>query len=54
LILSFAAILAPQYQDKLFAIFQPAFFGEIALTLWLLIKGAKPPAPDAATFIAGG
>jgi Domain of unknown function (DUF4386) len=43
LTLSFAAILAPEYQDKLFAIFQPAFFGEIALTLWLIIKGAKPP-----------
>ena len=44
LILSFAAILAPQYQNKLFGILQPAFFGEIALTLWLVIKGAKPPA----------
>ncbi len=48
LILSFVAILAPEYQDKLFAIFQPAFFGEIALTLWLIVKGAKPPALDAA------
>jgi Domain of unknown function (DUF4386) len=44
LILGFTAILAPEYQGKLFAIFQPAFFGEIALTLWLVIKGAKPPA----------
>lgn len=48
LILSLAAILAPQYQDKLFVIFQPAFLGEIALTLWLVIKGAKPPAVTAA------
>src|SRR3989442_204221 len=48
LILSFVAILAPEYQDKLFAIFQPAFFGEIALMLWLIVKGAKPPALDAA------
>lgn len=48
LILSFTAILAPQYQDKLFVIFQPAFFGEIALTLWLVIKGAKPTAVNAA------
>jgi hypothetical protein len=40
--------IAPQYQDKLFVIFQPAFFGEIALTLWLVIKGAKPPALNAA------
>jgi len=44
LILGSAAILAPQYQNKLFGIFQPAFFGEIALTLWLVIKGARPPA----------
>jgi hypothetical protein len=27
---------------------QPAFFGEIALMLWLVIKGAKPPALVAA------
>jgi len=43
LILSFAAIFAPEYQNKLFSILQPAFFGEIALTLWLVIKGARPP-----------
>jgi hypothetical protein len=36
--------LAPQYQDEEFVVFQPAFFGEIALMLWLVIKGAKPPA----------
>jgi hypothetical protein len=24
---------------------QPAFFGELAIMLWLLIKGAKPPVP---------
>jgi hypothetical protein len=27
---------------------EPAFFGEVAFMLWLLIKGAKPPALDAA------
>jgi hypothetical protein len=47
-IMGFTGFLLPQYQDKEFAIFQPAFFGEIALMLWLVIKGAKPPAPDAA------
>jgi hypothetical protein len=52
LILSFAAILAPDYQDKLFHILQPAFFGEIALTLWLVIKGAKPPALDTAASLS--
>jgi len=43
LILGLTAYLFPQYQDREFAFFQPAFFGEIALTLWLVIKGAKPP-----------
>jgi hypothetical protein len=47
-ILSFTAIFAPEYQNKLFGILQPAFFGEIALTLWLVIKGARPHALDAA------
>jgi hypothetical protein len=46
LILSFTAILAPEYQDKVFAFSQPAFFGEIAFMLWLVIKGAKPPAAE--------
>jgi hypothetical protein len=46
--LSLAGTLWPEYQDKVFAISQPAFFGEIALMLWLVIKGAKPPAMDAA------
>ena len=46
--LSLAGTLWPKYQDKVFAISQPAFFGEIALMLWLVIKGAKPPAMDAA------
>src|ERR1017187_6446846 len=39
--LSLAEVLLPQYQGKVFAISQPAFFGEIALMLWLLIKGAR-------------
>jgi len=47
LALSLTAVLWPQYQGKVFSYSQPAFFGEIALTLWLVIKGAKPPAPDA-------
>jgi hypothetical protein len=44
LIMCFTGILAPQYQDREFTLLQPAVFGEIALTLWLLIKGAKLPA----------
>ena len=40
--LSFTGILLPQYQDQLYTLSQPAFFGEIAFMLWLLIKGARP------------
>jgi hypothetical protein len=47
-ILSLTGELLPQYQDKLFALSQPALFAEVALMLWLVIKGAKPPAPAAA------
>ena len=45
-ILSLTSILFPQFQDKVDTYSQPAFFGEIALMLWLLIKGARPPALD--------
>jgi len=47
-ILSLTGELLPQYQDKVFALSQPALFAEVALMLWLVIKGAKPPAPAAA------
>jgi Domain of unknown function (DUF4386) len=47
--LSLTSILLPQYQEKVNAYSQPAFFSEIALMLWLVIKGAKPSAPDTAT-----
>lgn len=36
--------LFPQYYGTVFNDAQPAFFGEIAIMLWLVIKGAKPPA----------
>ena len=45
-ILSLTGILFPQYQDMVDGYAQPAFFGEIAFMLWLLIKGAKPPVLD--------
>jgi hypothetical protein len=53
--MSFAGALWPQYQGKIFTIAQPAFFGELALMLWLVIKGAKPQAlaPAAASPSAG-
>jgi hypothetical protein len=51
-IMSFTGILLPQYQDKEFVIFQPAFFGELVLMLWLVIKGAKPQPLDATALSA--
>jgi hypothetical protein len=46
-ILSLTGVMLPQFQDKVDTYSQPAFFGEIALMLWLVIKGARPPALDA-------
>ena len=48
LLLSFTGLLLPEYQGKVFAYSQPALFAELALMLWLVIKGATPPALDAA------
>lgn len=49
LVLNVVAILAPQYQDTAFLIAQPALFGELAVVLFLVIKGANvPPLPAAA------
>ena len=47
-ILSLTSVLLPQCQDKVNTYSQPVFFGEIAFMLCLVIKGAKPPALDAA------
>ena len=44
--LSITGTLWPQYQRIAFTISQPATLSEIALTLWLLIKGAKPQEPN--------
>jgi hypothetical protein len=51
-ILSLVSILLPQYQNKVYTYTQPAVLGEIALMLWLLIKGAKPPVLAAAASAA--
>ena len=48
LILSFTGLLVPQYEDMFSNIAFPAELGEVALMLWLLIKGAKPQPLDAA------
>jgi len=50
LTMSFTGILlSHQYQQKVFTYSQPALAGVLALMLWLVIKGAKPPALDTAT-----
>ncbi len=41
LVLSFTGLLLPQHQDMAFRIASPVLFGEIAIAVWLLIKGAK-------------
>jgi hypothetical protein len=41
-ILSFTGELVPQYQANVFTYAQPAFLGEVAIMLWLVIKGAQP------------
>jgi hypothetical protein len=43
-LLSLTALLAPQYRDTVFTISQPATIGELVFMLWLVIKGARPPA----------
>lgn len=45
--LSLTGVLLPEYQGSLFLYSQPALFAELAFMLWLLIKGARPPALDA-------
>lgn len=50
LAISLTSLLLPQYQGMVSRIAFPALFGEMAIMLWLLIKGAKPqplaaPAP---------
>jgi hypothetical protein len=41
LALSFTGLLLPQHLDMAFRIAFPVLFGELAITLWLLIRGAK-------------
>jgi len=40
--LSLSGVLFPAYQGTIFKLSQPVMFGELALTLWLLLKGARP------------
>jgi Domain of unknown function (DUF4386) len=44
LALSVTALFFPDYYGTAFTMAQPVLFGELAIMLWLLIKGAKVPA----------
>ena len=43
--LSATALFFPDYYEAAFKWAQPVLFGELAIMLWLLIKGAKVPTP---------
>ncbi len=47
LIESFTGLLLPQYESMVSNIAFPALLGEMVFMLWLVIKGARPPALDA-------
>src|SRR2546426_388 len=51
-VLSFTGLFFPDYQNKVFALSQPALFGELAIMLWLVIKSANPPGLEQATSTA--
>ena len=42
LAVSFTGLLFPQYEARVFNSSFPAMLGELAIMLWLMIKGAKP------------
>lgn len=46
LVMSFTGFLLPQYAKTVDTIVFPALFGELALMLWLAIKGAKEQTSD--------
>lgn len=46
LVMSFTGLLSPRYEKLVGNIAFPALLGEIALMLWLVIKGAKEPTAD--------
>jgi hypothetical protein len=52
LILFITALFFPDYNDKAFLYLQPVLFGELAIMLYLLIKGAKVTPVPAATSIS--
>jgi hypothetical protein len=54
MILSLTGQLLPQYQEKVFAYSQPAFFGELAIMLWLVDQGCQAASAGGDRLIVGG
>ena len=52
IIISLTGVLLPQYQGKVFNVSFPALAGELAIMLWLVIKGARPAALNTAVAIS--
>lgn len=52
--MSLTGLLAPQHYGAAFKIAFPVLFGEMAMMLWLLIKGAEPKASAAPASPAAG
>lgn len=48
LAISFTGLLLPPYMEKVYNVVFPVLFGEMAIMLWLLIKGAKVQPLEAA------
>jgi hypothetical protein len=53
-VISNTGLLLPQYYNVVFNRALPALLGEMALMLWLVIKGAKPTLDAAASPAAAG
>ncbi len=55
LVISATGLLVPQYENMVSNIAFPALLGEMAIVLWLLIKGARPkPLAESASSLAAG
>ncbi|HEU5261755.1 MAG TPA: DUF4386 domain-containing protein [Gemmatimonadales bacterium] len=43
---SFTALVFPDYRQVVSQFTMPLYFGELAIMIWLLVKGAKVQPPD--------
>jgi hypothetical protein len=53
-VLSVISLFFPDYYEAAFRYSQPVLFGELAIMLWLLIKGAKAPVPKTGSIAPSG